>query len=71
LIIDSSSSISSMEEIILPDNAPPAVSSQGGFIVPDFLHRDFLTEAECILYESGGHCLLQELDCLLSFSISQ
>ena len=40
---DSASSISSMEEIILPDNAPPAVS-----------HRDFLTEAECILFESIG-----------------
>ena len=43
LLMDSLSSISSMEEIILPDNAPPAVS-----------HRDFLTEAECILFESMG-----------------
>ena len=52
--MDSLSSISSMEEIILPDNAPSAVSSQGGFLVPDFVHRDFLTEAECILFESMG-----------------
>ena len=70
--MDSLSSISSMEEIILPDNAPPAVSSQGGFLVPDFVHRDFLTEAECILFESmGGHSLLQELDFLLPFSLSE
>ena len=53
-MMDSASSISSMEEIVLPDNAPPAVSRQGGFLVPDFVHRDFLTDAECILYESMG-----------------
>ena len=53
-MMDSASSISSMEEIVLPDNAPPAVSRQGGFLVPDFVHREFLTDAECILYESMG-----------------
>ena len=60
--MDSASSISSMEEIALHDTATPVVSRQGGFIVPDFVHnRNFLTD--------GGHCLLQELDCLLPFSI--
>ena len=48
------SSVSSVEEIDIPDNAPPAISNRGGFIVPAFVHRDFLTEAECILFESMG-----------------
>ena len=54
--MDSASSISSMEEIVLPDNATPVVSRQGGFLVPDFVqNRNFLTDAEqCILYESMG-----------------
>jgi hypothetical protein len=35
---------------------------------PDFVHGHFLTEAECI---PGGHSLLQKLDCLLPFSLSE
>ena len=66
--MDSASSISSMEEIALPDNATPVVSRQGGFLVPDFVHnRNFLTDAECILY-----CLLGSLSSArvgLSFTV--
>jgi len=44
------SSISTIEEIIIPEDVGPV---NAGFI-PAFMHRDFLTEAECILFESMG-----------------
>ena len=51
---DLASTISSMDEIRIPDNDPQAIELGGGFLIPSFVHRDFLTEAECILFESMG-----------------
>ena len=68
LLMDSLSSISSMEEIILPDNAPSARwIPRSWFFAQRFPHWSRMHS----VWVYGGHSLLQELDFLLPFSLSE